>query len=169
MFAPISVRGMDGLVVCAMVGARRGRGFEPRFVRPSREVPATAPFSIPLHHRYRRWIGGVSRPHSFFSLFFFCFFVLMSRPHVLCKCTCQEYRHAMQKARHRAQHTYNNSAPRHWYRRPPGAASPPHIPFGGFELPSLGQQPAVQPLQYEAQNRHMCTQIPAIQCHGPFT
>ena len=26
------------------------------------EVPATAPFSIPLHHRYRRWMGGVSPP-----------------------------------------------------------------------------------------------------------
>ena len=33
---------------------------------PAGEVPATAPFSIPPHHRYRRWIGGVSRPHSFF-------------------------------------------------------------------------------------------------------
>ena len=32
---------------------------------PAGEVPATAPFSIPLHHRYRWWIGGVSRPHSF--------------------------------------------------------------------------------------------------------
>ena len=33
---------------------------------PVGDAPATAPFSIPLHHRYRRWIGGVSRPHSFF-------------------------------------------------------------------------------------------------------
>ena len=64
------VRDMDGLVVCALGGARRGRGL--RFlVRPSvqgpvGEVPATAPFSSPLHHRYRRWMGGVSRPHGFF-------------------------------------------------------------------------------------------------------
>ena len=40
-------------------------------VRPSvqghvGEVPATAPCSIPLHHRYRRWMGGVSRPRSFY-------------------------------------------------------------------------------------------------------
>ena len=40
---------------------------------PTGEVPATAPFSIPLHHRYRRWKGGVSRPHSFF---FFCFVIV---------------------------------------------------------------------------------------------
>ena len=33
---------------------------------PASEVPATAPFSIPLHHRYRRWMGGVSPPHIFF-------------------------------------------------------------------------------------------------------
>ena len=32
---------------------------------PPGEVPATAPFSSPLHHRYRRWIGGVSRPRTF--------------------------------------------------------------------------------------------------------
>ena len=56
-------------MVCAMGGARRRRGFEPRFVCPTRgppgEVPATAPFSSPLHHRYRRWISGVSRPRTF--------------------------------------------------------------------------------------------------------
>ena len=32
---------------------------------PPVEVPATTPFSSPLHHRYRRWIGGVSRPRTF--------------------------------------------------------------------------------------------------------
>ena len=32
---------------------------------PPGEVPATAPFSIPLHHRHRRWPGGVSRPRIF--------------------------------------------------------------------------------------------------------
>ena len=32
---------------------------------PVGEVPATAPFSSPLHHWYRRWMGGVSRPRSF--------------------------------------------------------------------------------------------------------
>ena len=26
-------------------------------------APATAPFSIPPHHWYRRWMGGVSRLH----------------------------------------------------------------------------------------------------------
>ena len=28
---------------------------------------ATAPFSIPPHHRYRRWMGGVSHRHILFS------------------------------------------------------------------------------------------------------
>ena len=35
---------------------------------PVGEASATAPFSNPLHQWYRRWMGGVSRPHSFFSL-----------------------------------------------------------------------------------------------------
>ena len=34
---------MDGLVVCAMGGARRRRGFEPRFVCPSRGPPVRSP------------------------------------------------------------------------------------------------------------------------------
>ena len=34
---------MDGLVVCAMGGARRRRGFKPRFVRPSRSPLARPP------------------------------------------------------------------------------------------------------------------------------
>ena len=37
---------------------------------PAGEASATAPFSNPLHQWYRRWMGGVSRPHSFFSLWY---------------------------------------------------------------------------------------------------
>ena len=43
IFVPYRVRGMDGLVVCAMGGARRCRGFEPRFVCPSRGPPVRSP------------------------------------------------------------------------------------------------------------------------------
>ena len=57
---------------------------------PVGEVPATAPFSIPLHHWYRRWMGGVSRPRSF---------VLTSSLYVLCKSTWHEYLHATQKSK----------------------------------------------------------------------
>ena len=41
--APFWVRDMDGLVVCALAGARRGRGFEPRFVCPSRGPSVRSP------------------------------------------------------------------------------------------------------------------------------
>ena len=34
---------MDGLVVCALAGARRGRGFDPRFVCPSRGPSVRSP------------------------------------------------------------------------------------------------------------------------------
>ena len=67
--APILVRGMDGLVVRAMVGARRGRGFEPRFVFPSRGPLARPPPPPPSASRSTTGTasasGGVSRPHSF--------------------------------------------------------------------------------------------------------
>ena len=43
MLAPNSLRGMDGLVVCAMGGTRHRQGFEPRFVRPSRGPLARSP------------------------------------------------------------------------------------------------------------------------------
>ena len=43
IFVPYRVRGMDGLVVCAMGGTRRRRGFEPRFVCPSRGPPVRSP------------------------------------------------------------------------------------------------------------------------------
>ena len=46
---PDRVRGMDGLVVCAMASARRGRGFEPRFVCPS-SGPLARPRHRPLQH-----------------------------------------------------------------------------------------------------------------------
>ena len=66
IFAPIQVRGMDGLVVCAMAGARRGRGFEPRFVRPSRGPPVRPPPPPPSASRSTTGTagatGGVSPP-----------------------------------------------------------------------------------------------------------
>ena len=97
---------------------------------PPGEVPATAPFSIPLHHRYRRWTGGVSRPRIFIPV--------------------HEPWHT--KTRHQTQHTCS-SALRHWHRRPPGGAFPPRIPLPlacgrGIELGSSG----LQPLQHAATN-----------------
>ena len=61
---------MDGLVVCALAGACRGRGFEPQFVRPSRGPPVRPPPPPPSAARSTIGtagaMGGVSRPHRFF-------------------------------------------------------------------------------------------------------
>ena len=60
---------MDGLMVCALAGPRRGRGFEPRFVRPSRGPPVRPPPPPPTATRSSIGTagasGGVSRPHRF--------------------------------------------------------------------------------------------------------
>ena len=75
-------KSLSKYLVCVDMGKRHGRSSGMRHgwrssssgvrtpVRvsvqgPPGEVPATAPFSSPLHHRYRRWIGGVSRPRTF--------------------------------------------------------------------------------------------------------
>ena len=77
---------MDGLVVCALAGARRGRGFEPRFVCPSRGPPVRPP--PPPLSAARSTIGttgamgGVSRPHSFSFIVYTvhpCFFSPVSQ------------------------------------------------------------------------------------------
>ena len=61
---------MDGLVVCALAGARRGRGFEPRVVRPSRGPPVRPPPPPPSATRSTIGTagasGGVPSPHRFF-------------------------------------------------------------------------------------------------------
>ena len=66
IFAPKLVRGMDGLVVCAMAGARRGRGFEPGFVRPSTGPSVRPPPPPPSASRSTTGTagatGGVSPP-----------------------------------------------------------------------------------------------------------
>ena len=60
---------MDGLVVCAMdwhsssSGATLGSPARPGAVG---SAPTNAPFSNPPHHRYRRWMGDVSRLHISF-------------------------------------------------------------------------------------------------------
>ena len=60
IFAPIRVRGMDGLVVCAMASARRGRGFEPRFVGPSRGPSVRPPPPPPSASRSTIGTAGAS-------------------------------------------------------------------------------------------------------------
>ena len=64
---------MDGLVVCAMDwGSNLGSPARPGAIG---SAPTTAPFSIPPHHRYRRWMGGVSRLHI-------CFYFLTHALHL---------------------------------------------------------------------------------------
>ena len=124
---------------------------------PAGEVPATAPFSSLLHHRYRRWMGGVSRPHSFFF-----------RRYVLVLIVSGMSKWEIKKARHQAQHTCS-SALRH--RRPPPE---PHlllvVLFGvrprGFEPPSSGQQPAAPPLRYKPQKPTLCLSSHRIEVSG---
>ena len=60
IFAPKLVRGMDGLVVCAMAGARRGWGFEPRFVRPSRGPSVRPPPPPPSASRSTTGTAGAT-------------------------------------------------------------------------------------------------------------
>ena len=129
---------MDGLVVCAMAGARRGRGFEPRFVCPSRGPLARPPPPPPSASRSTTGTagasGGVSPP-------FFPPLALPLTPDT-------------RKTRHQARHTCS-SALRHCYRRPPGGACPPRTPpplarGRGIELGSSGLHPAARPLQHAA-------------------
>ena len=79
----------------------------------------------------------------------FCFF--LSSPDIIVIFTPNAETIAHSKTRHQAQHTCS-SAPRHRYRRPTGAASPPRIPIGVFKQTSSGQQPAAQPLLCAAKN-----------------
>ena len=122
---------------------------------PAGEAPATAPFSNPLHQWYRRWMGGVSRPHSFFLLRY-----VSDLCHV-----CPSVK---QKARHQAQHTCSRAL-RHRYR----LASPEAhllliVLFGlrqrGFEPPSSEQQPAALPLRYLPQKPTYAFQVIGTKC-----
>ena len=133
------VRGMDGLVVCAMRGARRRRAFEPRFVRPSRGLLARSPPPPPLVSPCT--IGAAGGWVACFVLVFFS--PVHGTEHT--------------KTKHYAHHTCH-SAPRRRYRRPTGAAYPPRIPLRltcrrRFEPGSSGVRPAAQPL-HAATNRH---------------
>ena len=141
---------MDGLVVCALAGARRGREFDPRFVCPSRGPSVRSP--PPPPSAARSTIGTAGGWVACLVLIVFMRYVL-----VLFVSGMSTWKN--KKARHQAEHTCS-SALRHWYRRPPE----PHllliVLFGflprGFEPPSSGQQPAAQPLRYTAQKPALC-------------
>ena len=145
ILAPILVRGMDGLVVCAMAGARRGRGFEPRFVRPSRGPSVRPPPPPPSASRSTTGTagatGGVSPP----------FFPTHPAPPHPPRGVRQT-----QKTKHQAHHTCSGAL-RHCYRRPPGGACPPHTPLPlargrGLEPGSSRRRSAARPLHHAAQN-----------------
>ena len=68
--APFWVRGMDGLVVCAMAGARRGRGFDSRFVCPSRGPSVRSP--PPPPSASRSTIGTAGGSVACLVLIVFC-------------------------------------------------------------------------------------------------
>ena len=162
-------------MVCAMGGARRFWGLKPRFVCPSRGPLARSP--PPPPSASPSTIGTAGGWVACLVLV-----VLSLRP------VCMSYVRTPgmnictlhKKARHRARHTCS-SALRHGYRRPPGAASPPRIPLGGFDLPSWGAAAGCTAAAVRGpKNRHMCSQILARQCHacsldsrgsasGPFT
>ena len=121
---------------------------------PVGEVPATAPFSIPLHHRYRRWIGGVSRPHRFLSGGKVClFFTVMSLAQGYSK--KQSPSHNTPAA---ARSTTGAACAA-------GTASPPHIPpQRGIEPSSSGQRPAALPLRYTTKSPHYAPLLTGTLC-----
>ena len=82
---------------------------------PAGEASATAPFSNPLHQWYRRWMGGVSRPHSFFSLWYVTDL-------------CQLYLRGKQKSKASATTHLQQRAPPPVPPCAAGTASPPHTP-----------------------------------------
>ena len=87
---------------------------------PVGEVPATTPFSIPLHHRYRRWIGGVSRPHSFLSSCKVCLFLTVwslstgsqqkAKPQPQHTCSSALHHRGRLRRRNRITSSYSSSA-----------------------------------------------------------
>ena len=129
---------MGGLVACAMAGARRGRGFEPRLVCPSRGPPVRSPPPPPSAS-----LSTIGTAGGRVACLVLVFLPPSMTPRLL-------------KTRQQTQHTCS-SALRHRYRCPPGGAFPPRIPLPlacgrGIELGSSGLQPAAQPLQYAARN-----------------
>ena len=148
---PLLVRDMD--VVCALAGARRGRGFEPRFVCPSRGPSARSP--PPPPSAARSTIGTAGGWVACLVLVVFLSTVC-SIPKFLCQSVSPV---GTKKAMHQAQHTCS-SAPRHRYRLAPPEA---HLLVvllglrpGGFEPLSSGQQLAAQPLWYMARKPALC-------------
>ena len=114
----------QGIVVCAMAGARRRRGFEPRFVCPSRGPPVRSPPPPPAASPSTIGTAG-----GRLACLVLVFLSLSTEPWLT-------------KTRQQTRHTCS-SALRHWYRRPPGGAFLPRIPLplacgGGIELGSSG-------------------------------
>ena len=128
-------------MVCAMGGTRRRRGFEPRFVCPSRGLLARSPPPPPSAS------PSTTGTADGWVVCLVLVVLFLSFPGPNHRANHRAHR----KTRHRAQHTCS-SAPRRRYRRPTGAASPPCIPLGGFEPASSGQQPAAQPLWHAAKS-----------------
>ena len=115
---------------------------------PVGEAPATAPFSIPLHHRYRRCVGWrVSSSFSFVQLHGMLSLAVLSLKAV-----------NQQKKQSPNHHTPAAARSTTGAACAAGTASPPRTPpQRGLELTSSGQRQAALPLWYMAQKTTLCT------------
>ena len=164
---PLKVMSCQGMNrVCTSWRKRHGRSsgmrhgwrsassrFEPRFCPsvqgPVGEVPATAPFSITLHRWYRRWMGGVSRPRSFFL--------------------CPVRNIITQSKKQGTGHNTPAAVP-----PVTGTAGrrEPHLllvfPLGDSNCRLWGSSRLYSRCSARLQNCHTCSRISAIQSHGPY-
>ena len=139
---------MGGLVVCAMAGARHGRGFEPRFVCPSRGPLARPPPPPPSAARSTTGTAGASggvSPHRFLS------------SDGLSTGTQQKQgpNHNTPAAARSATGATCGA----------GTACPPHTPLQrGIEPSSSAQRPAALPLRHAAKSPHYSHRPTGMHC-----
>ena len=145
-------------MVCALASACRGRGFEPRFVCPSRGPSARSPPPPPSAARSTigtaaGWVACLVL--VVFPCLLYTVYLRFSCPSVSSVGT--------KKAMHHAQHTCSN-APCHRYRLAPPEAHLLLVDLlglrpGEFEPPSSGQPLAAQPLRYMARKPALCITV----------
>ena len=131
-------------MVCAMGGARRRRGFEPRFVRPSRGPLASSPPRPPSASPSTT--GTADGWVACLVLVVFTFGIAQFRP--------QSKQQSAEKNKALST-THLQQCPTSLVPPADGSrVSSSYSPSaGGFEPASLGQQPAAQPLRYAAKSQ----------------